>query len=113
MSCVRVRTIGATARTAGQSRWIASASCGVSVSTLPEPKLIPPLAAVPGNTSRLFAPMLSIVRWIAADDPCPISVIAMTAAIPMTMPSVVSAARVLFLETAVIEMRISGRSIMA
>lgn len=69
MTWVRARTIGAAARMPGHSRTSASASPGVSVITLPAPKLMPPLAAVPGNTIRLFAPMLAIVRWIAFDDP--------------------------------------------
>ena len=45
---VRARTTGATLSTAGHSRLMASASWGVRVMTLPEPKLTPPLAAVPG-----------------------------------------------------------------
>ena len=71
------------------------ASSGVSVMMLPAPKLTPPLAAVPGMTSRLLAPMLAMVFWMAADEPLPISIMAMTAATPMMMPSVVSAARMM------------------
>ena len=41
--------MGATLLTAGHSLRIASASCGVSVMTLPEPKVTPPLDAVPGE----------------------------------------------------------------
>ncbi len=37
--------------------------------------------------------MLAMVRWTALDEPWPISIMAMTAATPMTMPSVVRAAR--------------------
>ena len=83
----------ATRLTAGQSRQMASASCGVSVMTLPLPKLTPPLAAVPGMISRLLAPMLAMVFCTAMLEPWPISVMAMTAATPMMMPSVVSAER--------------------
>jgi hypothetical protein len=54
--------MGATLTTAGHSFKIASASCGVMVNALPAPKLTPPLAAVPGKTRRLFAPMLAMVR---------------------------------------------------
>ncbi len=61
--------------------------------TLPDPKLTPPLDAVPGKTARLLAPMLAMVFWIALDEPLPISIMAMTAATPMIMPSVVRAAR--------------------
>ena len=61
--------------------------------TLPLPKLTPPLDAVPGMTSRLLAPMLAMVFCTAVLEPWPISVMAMTAATPMMMPSVVSAER--------------------
>src|SRR6187200_873021 len=43
--------------------------------------------------SRLFAPMLAIVLRIAVDEPWPISIMAITAATPMMMPSVVSTDR--------------------
>ena len=79
--------------TAGDSFGIASASWGVSVMTLPPPKLTPPLEAVPGRIIRLLAPMLAMVAWMALEEPWPISIMAMTAATPMTMPSVVRAAR--------------------
>ena len=42
----------------------------------------------------MLAPMLAMVFWMAVDEPLPISIMAMTAATPMTMPSVVSAARI-------------------
>ena len=38
--------------------------------------------------------MLDIVAWISADEPLPISIIAMTAAMPMMIPSVVRIAKV-------------------
>ena len=62
---------------------------------LPAPKLMPPLAAWPGRTSSVLAPMLSIVFWMAVEEPWPISTMVITAAMPMTMPSVVSAARMM------------------
>ena len=62
--------------------------------TLPAPKVTPPLDAVPGRTSRLLAPVLAIVFAIAAEEPFPISIIAITAAIPITMPRIVRAERV-------------------
>jgi len=40
--------------------------------------------------------MLVIVCWIAVDDPWPISIMVMTAAIPITMPSVVRNDRRMF-----------------
>jgi hypothetical protein len=60
----------------------------------------PPVAAVPGITRTVLAPMLAMVRWMAMDEPLPISIIAITAAMPMTMPSVVSTARVTFRRSA-------------
>jgi len=73
---------------------MASPSWGVSVVTEPAPKLTPPLAAVPGNISRTLAPMVAMVFWMAAEEPVPISIMAMTAPTPMTMPRVVSSARI-------------------
>ncbi len=60
---------------------------------VPAPKFTPPLEAAPGKINRLFAPMLEMVFWMAADEPLPISIIAMTAAMPMMIPSVVRIAR--------------------
>src|SRR5262245_1017760 len=95
MSCERERTMGDAARTDGQARRMASQSSAVRVRLLPAPKLTPPLAAVPGKISRLLAPMLAMVLAIEDDEPLPISIIAMTAAMPMTMPRMVSAERVM------------------
>ncbi len=95
-TCPRPRTMGATAFTFCTSRMIASKSSGVSVMELPVPKLTPPDAAVPGSTISVLAPMLANESLIALADPAPISTIAITAATPITMPSVVSTARVMF-----------------
>ena len=91
---MRARTIGAAPRTAGHSRLTASQSSGVMVMTLPDPKLTPPLEAVPGKIIMLSAPMLATVFWMALLEPWPISIIAITAPTPMTMPRVVSTARI-------------------
>ena len=56
-------------RIEGHSRKMASASPGVSVRTLPEPNVTPPLEAVPGCTSNMFAPMLAIVCCTADEEP--------------------------------------------
>ena len=40
--------------------------------------------------------MVAMVCWIAREDPFPISIMAITAATPITIPSVVSAARMTF-----------------
>ncbi len=92
---MRARTTGAAAATAGHSFKIASQSWGVSVMTLPLPKLTPLLAAAPGCTSRLSAPILAMVFLTDSDEPWPISTTPITAAMPMTMPSVVSAERMM------------------
>ena len=46
-----------------------------------------------GTITRVFAPRLAMVRWMAMDAPLPISIIVITAATPMTMPSIVSIVR--------------------
>jgi hypothetical protein len=56
--------------------------------------------AVPGMISSTFAPMLEMPIWIRDDEPAPISIKAITAPTPMTMPSVVSVARMGFLASA-------------
>src|SRR3954451_23021431 len=111
-SCARERTRGEAARTAGHSRLMASASWAVRVRLEPMPKLMPPLAAVPGKTSRLLAPMLAMVFWIALEDPWAISIMAMTAAMPMMMPRVVRAARVLLRVRAMRLVRAVRRNLM-
>ena len=63
---------------------------------LPLPKLTPPLDAVPGCTNKLFAPILAIVLRIAVDDPWPISIMAITAAMPMMIPRHVKTERMTF-----------------
>src|SRR5262245_6422595 len=91
---VRARTIGATLTMAGwHSRAMAAASCGVRVLTEPLPNDTPPDDAVPGCTSRLLAPIDWMVLATAFFDPWPMPTMAMTAATPMMMPSVVRAER--------------------
>jgi len=102
---VRARTTGAAARTAGASLSIASASSGIRVITLPVPKLIPALDAVPGMIMRVLAPMLEIVCFIAEEEPLPISIIVMTAEIPMIIPSIVRIDRMMFLRIALSAVR--------
>ena len=71
MTWVRARTTGAALRRAGASRIRASQSSGVMVMTVPEPKLMPPLAAVPGSTSSTLAPMVAMLLRMAADGSRP------------------------------------------
>src|SRR5262249_32883651 len=88
------RTSGAAARIALHWVAIASQSWGVSVMTLPAPQLTPPLAAWPGCTSRLLAPRLAMARALSVETPLPISIIAITALIPITIPTQVSSERI-------------------
>ena len=48
--------------------------------TLPAPKLMPPLEAAPDWTISVLAPMLAMLFCMAAFEPWPISIMAMTAA---------------------------------
>jgi hypothetical protein len=81
---VSVREQGGPLATAGPSRKIASVSSGV---TLPGPKLAPALEAAPGLKFRTLAPIAEKVFWIAAEEPAPISIMAMAASTPMTIPT--------------------------
>ena len=53
---------------------------------------MPLAAAAPGRIIRLLAPRLAMDFFTAVAEPLPISIMAMTAPTPMTMPSVVSTA---------------------
>ncbi len=79
--------------------------------TLPTPKLTPPVAAAPGRTRTLFAPMLAIVFSSAAFAPLPISIIATTDKTPMITPRAVKNNRILFRRRAFIAVRNVGGSI--
>jgi len=108
----RARTIGATSATAGHCRAISSASWGVRVNTLPEPKVTPPLEAAPDWTSRLSAPMLAIVFCMVAFEPWPISIMVITALTPMITPNAVNAERILFRRNALSAVRnVRGTSV--
>ena len=67
---------------------------------LPPPKVTPPLDAVPGMICNRFAPMLAIDCFMRLDDPLPISITAITAAMPMMMPSAVRTERKIFRRSA-------------
>ena len=80
---------GVTAFTAGQSRRMASTSSVVSVTEVPDPALTPPELMATGVTISTSEPMFAILAAICSEAPAPISIIAMTDAMPMTMPSIV------------------------
>ncbi len=61
----------------------------------PAPPRTPPVFCAPALTNRRFVPMPSICACTEACAPCPMLTIAITAATPMMMPSMVSAARIL------------------
>ncbi len=95
-TCTPPRTEGATADTEGYSAAIALASSSVSVATAPEPSRTPLLLRLPGSTTIRLLPILWICAWIRAVAPVPTPTMAITAATPITMQSIVRAERVLF-----------------
>jgi len=66
----------------------------VSVTVLPDPKLTPRLEAGTRAQVQDVGPMLDIVFRMAAEEPVPISIMAMTAPTPITIPRVVNRARI-------------------
>jgi len=55
-----------------------------------------PISEALGSICNTLAPSDAMLCWIAYEDPCPISIIAMTAAIPMMMPRHVNTDRIAF-----------------
>ena len=92
-TCVPPCTKGAAATTPSISRRIASASSSVSVEAAPAPSRAPPCVTLPGVTMARFAPSERICRSTRLRAPEPIATMAITAATPMTMPSMVSRLR--------------------
>ena len=94
MTCPPNPTSGVAARTEGHSRAMASESLVVSVILLP--RLIPSRCCDPGITTITFVPSCS--NWLCTrlQALCPSETIVETAAMPMTRPSTVSPARILF-----------------
>ena len=73
---------------------MASASAGVRELLVPLPLLIPPTLRLLGIINTELAPIFSMLCLIDNAEPLPISIIAITAAIPITIPKVVNKARV-------------------
>ena len=92
-TCWRAKTSGAKLSTLGHSRRMVSASSGVSVLTLPLPRLTPLRDAAPAWTTMLSTPVLVKSVRIADHAPLPISAIATRDPTPIMMPSAVSAER--------------------
>jgi hypothetical protein len=79
---------------------MASASPGVSVTLPPLPELMPLTTDSSGSIWMTLAPRLAIVCSTDEEEPRPISIMAITAATPMTMPRMVSVERMMFLRSA-------------
>ena len=88
--------VGATTAMSGAADLVpsASASCTVSVVAEPSGPLTPPeLVALPGVMISRLVPSELIWAWICADAPSPSPTVRITAAMPIRMPSMVSADR--------------------
>ena len=88
------RTEGVAAATDGQPSRMASQSAPVSVMPEPAPAETPARWSATERTMITLEPMLAILEEICSAAPLPISIIVMTAAMPITMPSIVSSDRV-------------------
>ena len=80
---------------------------------MPEPKLMPPLAAAPERTMIVLAPIVAIVCMSDVREPWLISTMAITAPTPMITPSAVSADRILLRRRAVGAVRSGAGTIAA
>ncbi len=92
MSCVRVVALSATYWISGRSR-IASASSGTIFVELPAPVRTPCACVLPGEIVMRFVPADLTCSSIVACAPDPSATMAMTAATPMIIPSIVRAVR--------------------
>ena len=93
-------TRGATKRTSGTSARMARRSSQVSVGNDPAPALAPPDVFAPDDTISTLVPIAENACSTRARAPSPIATIAITAATPMMMPSVVSSDRSLLRSSA-------------
>ena len=91
-----MRIVGVARPTDGSSLPIALASPIVSVGALPKPDRSPPDVVLPGRIIIRFEPMEAICAEIRSLAPAPIATIAITAATPMIIPSIVRMERILF-----------------
>ena len=87
------RTLGVAAETEGQFSRIASQSAPVSVMPEPAAAATPARWVADERTMITLEPMLEIDEAICFEAPPPISIIVITAAMPITMPSIVSSDR--------------------
>src|SRR5215510_6391098 len=97
MNCVRVDTTGETAENNVPSRASFSASSTVRRLYEPAPWFTPPGVVEPGITTMRFVPSPWICALIIDCAPWPTATITITAPTPITIPSIVSIVRILFL----------------
>ncbi len=90
--------MGVASNTDGHSSIMASQSAGVNVIEPPEPRLAP--WPEPGKTNTTFVPMPCSSLCNNPFALCPSETIVVTAAIPITTPSTVRPARILFFASA-------------
>ncbi len=96
VTCCRVEASGSTPARPWTPARIAFASSTVSVDTDPKPWRTPPTFALPGVTVRKLLPSPCICFCTPAVAPWPTETIAITAPTPMSIPSIVRTARILF-----------------
>src|ERR1035437_8708602 len=94
------RTYGAARATSGHCAGISLASASDKVTALPVPSRTPELLVLPGVMMMILLPMLAIWSWIRWVAPEPIATVAITLATPITILSIVSADRSLFMVSA-------------
>src|ERR1035441_10379723 len=94
------RTYGAANATSEHCAGMSVASAWDNVTALPVPSRTPELLVLPGVMMMMLLPMLAIWSWMRWVAPEPIATVAMTLATPITMPSMVSADRSLFVVSA-------------
>ena len=84
---------------------MAAASSSVSVTLAPLPILIPPEVTLPDITTMRLLPIELICSWIRSVAPEPTDTMAITAATPIMMPSIVRPERRRFAANAARAMR--------
>src|SRR3984893_7743222 len=96
--------------TSGHCGGMSVASAWDNVTALPVPSRTPELLVLPGVMMMMLLPMLAIWSWIRWVAPEPIDTVAITLETPITIPSMVSAERSLFIVSARNAMPMDERS---
>ena len=95
-TCAPPRKVGAATWTGAISFSMALESSSLRAADWPLPKRTPPWVTLPGRITRRLAPSDLIRPTTSSRAPPPIETVAMTAATPMTMPSMVRMERSLW-----------------